>query len=129
MAMDHEQLVRRASGGDVNACGDLPRHFQQFAFGSALAQVRDFQQAEDIVQEAFVAAWTALPALAEPAAFPGWLRGIVRHHAFRAIRRKRLRTAPRADAGEAPSDEPLADHIIGRRRQAVAALAAISELP
>src|ERR1043166_3961796 len=81
--MDHEQLVRRASEGDVEAFVDLTRRFQHFAFGSALAEVRDFQHAEDIVQEAFVAAWTGLPALAEPAAFPGWLRGIVRHHAFR----------------------------------------------
>src|SRR6201990_1325874 len=107
MAMDHEQLVRRASGGDVNACGDLPRHFQQFAFGSALAQVRDFQQAEDIVQEAFVAAWSALPTLAEPAAFPGWLRGIVRHHAFRVLRRKRLASVPLDDAQELPDEKPL----------------------
>jgi RNA polymerase sigma-70 factor (ECF subfamily) len=72
MAMDHEQLVRRAVGGDVQAFVDLTRNFQNFAFGSALAQVRDFQQAEDIVQEAFVAAWAGLPMLAEPAAFPGW---------------------------------------------------------
>jgi len=64
----------QAVGGDVQAFVDLTRHFQHFAFGSALAQVRDFQQAEDIVQEAFVAAWTGLPMLAEPAAFPGWLR-------------------------------------------------------
>ena len=87
--MDHEQLVRRASEGDVRAFVDLTRRFQHFAFGSALTEVRDFQQAEDIVQEAFVAAWAGLPNLAEPAAFPGWLRGIVRHHAFRVIRRKR----------------------------------------
>ena len=59
--MDHEQLVRKARDGDVNAFVDLTRRFQHFAFGSALAQVRDFQQAEDIVQEAFVAAWSALP--------------------------------------------------------------------
>jgi hypothetical protein len=31
-----------------------------------------------VVQEAFVAAWAALPSLAEPAAFPGWLRSIMR---------------------------------------------------
>src|ERR1700754_4603266 len=129
MAMDHEQLVRRACSGDVAAFVELTRRFQQFAFGSALTLVRDFQHAEDVVQEAFVAAWSALPDLAEPAAFPGWLRGIVRHHAFRVIRRKRLPAVPLADAAEVPSDEPLADHILEQRRQAAAALAAISELP
>ena len=74
--MDHEQLARRAAKGDVSAFVELTRRFQHFAFGSALALVHDFQQAEDVVQEAFVAAWKALPTLAEPAAFPGWLRGI-----------------------------------------------------
>jgi RNA polymerase sigma factor (sigma-70 family) len=127
--MDHEQLVRRASEGDVKAFVDLTQRFQHFAFGSALAQVRDFQQAEDIVQEAFIAAWSSLPTLTEPAAFPGWLRGIVRHHAFRVIRRKRLHAVPLADAEDVPSDDPPADHVLEQRRQAAAALAAISELP
>jgi RNA polymerase sigma factor (sigma-70 family) len=129
MAMDHEPLVRRAAQGDVSAFVELTRLFQHFAFGSALAMVRDFQQAEDVVQEAFVAAWKALPTLAEPAAFPGWLRGIVRHHAFRVLRRKQLHAVPLTEAEELPSDDSPADHILEQRRQAAAALAAISELP
>ena len=127
--MDHEQLVRKARQGDVGAFVELTRRFQHFAFGSALAQVGDFQQAEDVVQEAFLAAWTALPTLTEPAAFPGWLRGIVRHHAFRVIRRKRLQAVPLSEAEGVPTDDAPADHIIEQRRQAAAALAAISELP
>src|SRR6186713_3271665 len=129
MAMDHERLVLKAQKGDVDAFVELTRRFQHFAFGSALAQIRDFQQAEDIVQEAFMAAWSALPTLAEPSAFPGWLRGIVRHHAFRVLRRKQLHAVPLAEAEELPSDEAPADRILEQRRQAAAALAAISELP
>src|SRR5882724_11037866 len=129
MAMDHEQLVRKAGSGDVKAFVELTRRFQQFAFGSALALVRDFQHAEDVVQESFVAAWSALPTLEEPAAFPGWLRGIVRHHAFRQLRRKRLASVPLAEAESVAAEEPLPDYILEQRRQANAALAAISELP
>ena len=106
--MDHEQLVRRAGGGDVEAFVELTSRFQQFAFGSALALVRDFQQAEDVVQEAFVAAWSALPTLAEPAAFPGWLRGIVRHHAFRLRRRKQLRLGSARRGGKPAGRKTLA---------------------
>jgi RNA polymerase sigma factor (sigma-70 family) len=127
--MDQEQLVRKAGSGDVKAFVELTRRFQQFAFGSALALVRDFQHAEDVVQESFVAAWSALPTLADPAAFPGWLRGIVRHHAFRVLRRKQLAAVPLAEAEALPDEEPLPDHILEQRRQATAALAAISELP
>src|SRR5438445_8276574 len=113
--MDHEQLVRRAGGGDVKAFVELTRRFQQFAFGSALTLVRDFQNAEDVVQEAFVAAWSALPTLTEPAAFPGWLRGIVRHHAFRQLRRKRLAAVPLSEAEGVADQEPLPDYIVEQR--------------
>src|SRR5882672_1828243 len=104
MAMDHERLVRRASGGDVAAFVALTRRFQHFAFGTALALVRDFQQAEDVVQEAFLAAWSSLPSLSEPQAFPGWLRGIVRHQAARVLRRRHLPTAPLSAADDVPSE-------------------------
>src|SRR6202795_4246673 len=118
MAMDHERLVRRASGGDVAAFVDLTRRFQHVAFGSALALVRDFQQAEDVVQESFLAAWSALPSLADPAAFPGWLRGIVRHHAFRILRRRRPDTLPLSDADQVPNEEAAPDEQLGHRQQA-----------
>jgi RNA polymerase sigma factor (sigma-70 family) len=127
--MDHEHLVRRAIEGDKAAFVNLTRRFRHFAFGSALAEVGDFQHAEDIVQESFVAAWLALPTLAEPAAFPGWLRGIVRHHVFRALRRKHVQSVPLTEAEELPSTEQPADHILEQRRQAATALAAIFELP
>jgi DNA-directed RNA polymerase specialized sigma24 family protein len=88
--MDTEHLVRRAAEGDLPAFVELTRRFQHFAFASALTLVGDFHHAEDVVQEALVAAWSSLPRLTEPKAFPGWLRSIVRHHAFRAMRRTHL---------------------------------------
>lgn len=96
---DLEQLVHIAAEGDPNAFVELTRRFQHFAFGSALALLGDFQQAEDTVQEAFLAAWSSLPSLSDPAAFPGWLRGIVRHQAFRVLRRRQFEIVP-IDAAE-----------------------------
>jgi RNA polymerase sigma factor (sigma-70 family) len=127
--MDLEQLVRRAAQGDVKAFVALTQRFQHFAFGSALALVGDFHQAEDVVQEAFVAAWTALPSLAEPAAFPGWLRSIVRHRASRVLRRTHLELLPLAAADQVASDQLPADDRLDQRHQTEAALAAIAELP
>jgi RNA polymerase sigma factor (sigma-70 family) len=124
-----EILVQRAQARDTNAFVELTRRFQHFAFGSALSLVHDFHIAEDVVQEAFVAAWFALPKLSDAAAFPGWLRGIVRHHAFRQVRRKRFRTLPLTEAESSPSDEPAPDHLVEQRQTAAAALAAIAELP
>jgi RNA polymerase sigma factor (sigma-70 family) len=127
--MELDDLVRAAAGGDVHAFVALTRRFQQAAFGSALSLTRDFQQAEDVVQEALVAAWSSLPSLAEPKAFPGWLRGIVRHHACRLLRRRHLEAVPLANAADLPSDEPGAERQLEAREEATAALAAIGALP
>jgi hypothetical protein len=54
-AMELEALINQARGGDVKAFVELTRRFQQAAYGSALTLVQDFQVAEDVVQEAFLA--------------------------------------------------------------------------
>lgn len=127
--MELEALISQARGGDVRAFVELTRRFQQAAYGSALTLVRDFQVAEDVVQEAFLAAWSGLPSLAEFAAFPGWLRGIVRHQAIRVLRRRLPDGVPLTDAEAVPSEAPGADHVVQYRDEAANALAAIVELP
>ena len=127
--MDLEQLVRRACAGDVGAFVELTRRFQHFAFGSAFALLSDFHHAEDAVQEAFLAAWSGLPSLSDPAAFPGWLRGIVRHHAFRTLRKKQLEIVPLESAEHVSSEHISPDDNLVQREHAQAALAAIAELP
>src|SRR5215472_4905530 len=127
--MNLEQLVHRACEGDVNAFVELTRQFQHFAFGSALALLGDFQHAEDAVQEAFLAAWSGLPSLSDPAAFPGWLRSIVRHQAFRALRKRQLEIVPLEAAEHASSEYISPEDDLVQREHARAALAAIAELP
>jgi RNA polymerase sigma factor (sigma-70 family) len=127
--MDLEPTVRRARQGEVRAFVELTLAFQHFAFGSALVLVHDSGQAEDIVQEAFLAAWSALPRLADPAAFPGWLRSIVRHHAFRSLRGNQSKTVPLAAALDVRSEAPTPDQRLVERQQLAAALGAIGKLP
>ena len=126
--MDLEQLVRRACEGDVSAFVELTRRFQHFAFGSALALLGDFQHAEDAVQEAFLAAWSGLPSLSDHAAFPGWLRGIIRHQVFRALRKRQLEIVPLECADNIASEQISPDDDLVQREHARAALAAIAEL-
>lgn len=63
-------LVVRAQTGDRAAFDDIVLRFQDMAVGYAPALLGDFHLAEDAAQEAFVGAWTELPRLHKPAAFP-----------------------------------------------------------
>jgi DNA-directed RNA polymerase specialized sigma24 family protein len=127
--MDVEQLIRRAQQGDLDAFAEVTRRFQHMAFGYALALLRDLQQAEDVVQEAFVAAWFGLLSLADPAAFPGWFRGIVRHQAHRVLRQRQLAALPLTAAETVPADGAGPDGRIEERERVAAVLGAIAQLP
>ena len=127
--MDVERLIQRAQQGDLDAFAEVTRRFQHMAFGYAVALLRDLQQAEDVVQEAFVAAWFGLRGLADPAAFPGWLRGIVRHQAYRVLRQRPRAPLPLEAALGVPANGSGPDRRAEEREQVAAVLGAIAELP
>ncbi len=79
-------LVGQSLTGDKDAYGLLVRRYQNCAFAAALGVLGDLDLAGDVVQEAFLQAWLGLAKLREPERFAGWLRGIVRHMALRALR-------------------------------------------
>jgi len=84
--MELDELIDRTYEGDVQAFGELVRRYRDMAFGYALTLVDREQTAEDVVQEAMVLAYANLSSLREPRAFGAWLRGIVRHQCYRALR-------------------------------------------
>jgi RNA polymerase sigma factor (sigma-70 family) len=127
--MDLEQLIERAKQGDLDAFAEVTRRFQHMAFGYALSIVRDLQQAEDVVQEAFVAAWFGLITLADPAAFPGWFRGIVRHQAYRLVRQRHLEALPLAAADAVAAEGSQPDDRLAQGQQVATVLSAIARLP
>lgn len=127
--MDVERLIQRAQQGDLDAFAEVTRRFQHMAFGYAVALLRDLQQAEDVVQEAFVAAWFGLRSLADPAAFPGWFRGIVRHQAYRVLRQLQQASLPLEAALGMPANGSAPDRRAEEREQVAVVLGTIAELP
>lgn len=127
--MEDDELVRRALAGDVAAFTDLVRRHQGMAFGYALANLRDFQLAEDATQEAFVAAYFALATLAEPRRFPAWLRGIVRHQCGRLRRRRRLATVALEAGARLPDRGPTPHQFVEENDGVAPILAALDALP
>jgi len=117
-------LVGAVLAGEKEAFCDLVRKYQDFAYGLAVGMLADFDLAQDVVQEAFLSAYRDLPRLKDPARFGGWLRGIVRHTAHRALRDRehfRLLTERLWHAIETSGDTPAADQLAdeAERRETV----------
>lgn len=71
------ELVQAARSGNKEAFGLLLERHWQRALGLAMYMVQHQETAQDLVQEAMVAAYLSLQSLRQPASFAGWLYGIV----------------------------------------------------
>lgn len=82
--------VRRAQQGDEQAFEELVRLHLADVYRFALNVVGDPTAAEDVVQEAFLKAYRALPRFRWQAKFSTWLFRITRNCAIDALRRNAL---------------------------------------
>ncbi len=90
--LDDQELLERVRNGEREAYRPLVERHQASLFRMAFARVRDEEDARDIVQGAFIKAWTHLDGFRQDASFLTWMRRIVENlctdHARKKIRRK-----------------------------------------
>jgi len=100
-------VVRRAQAGDLEAFERIVRECQPAAWFLAYHLTRDASAADDVVQEAFVRAFTAIRSYRSAWKFTSWLMQIVRNCAMDHHRRIRRRDATlhRAGRAEPPATE------------------------
>jgi RNA polymerase sigma-70 factor (ECF subfamily) len=128
--LDDATLVARAAEADAAAFETLVRRHQRACFGLAVRLVGNRADAEDVVQESFIAAWRRLPEFRGEAAFSSWMYRIVTNRCLTLTRRRREPVPLESEAqglAASPGDEPAA---ATETRQRLAALgAALAELP
>ena len=124
-----DDTAKRAADGDVAAFTELVAQYQEMAFGYALTILRDFHLAQDATQEAFVAAYLGLHTLDDPARFPHWLRGIVRHHCWRLLRRRQIATVALDTAQTLSTQEPTPEQQIVAQEGLTQILTTLDALP
>ncbi len=97
-----QQLIRRTSGGDAAAFAMLYTQTAPKLFGIALRIIGRREEAEEILQEAFVAVWERSADYdAAKGSAMGWLNSIVRHCAIDHVRRRAVRPESRSAPDEA----------------------------
>jgi RNA polymerase sigma-70 factor (ECF subfamily) len=91
--MAEQDLVRRARNGDGSAYSELIRRHQAVAFRAVYLITRSAEDAEEVVQDAFVKAWRALDRFDDEAPFRPWLMRIATNEALNKVRSRKRRRA------------------------------------
>jgi RNA polymerase sigma factor (sigma-70 family) len=92
-----EICVRACLGGDKNAYRYLYEQHKASMYKVCLRYAANRQEAEDFLQEGFMAAFKALPRYEAKGSFEGWLRRIIVGTAIDQLRRKRLKVIELTD--------------------------------
>lgn len=106
------ELVRAAKAGSREAYSDIIRQMDRTARAVAFARTGDLEAAVEILQEAWMKAYTLLDRLREPERFPAWFAAIVTNLATDRARRRRTEEAARGrleqewKPGSATPDRP-----------------------
>ncbi len=107
------EVVRRVRAGETALFEILMRRHNRRVYRVARAIVKDESEAEDVMQEAYVNAYTHLHQFAERAQFSTWLTRIAVHEALARVK-KRDRLTEFDENEEASEQTMTAFNLIGR---------------
>lgn len=126
---DDAAVVERVLAGEIDQYELLVARYQSAMYRHAVAMVLDHDAAADIVQDAFVRAYTSLRHCRHPERFGAWLFQTLRNRCLdylKDVRRKNVRLDPEApvpDTADGPGE-------IAEQKQLRSRLkAALAELP
>ncbi len=91
-SLEDDVLVKKAKGGDEKAYKKLVDKYERALYFHILKMVKDREQVEDLVQEAFVKAFDNLNTYSTNYAFSTWLYRIATNNTIDYLRKKKLKT-------------------------------------
>lgn len=100
-ALSDAEIVRRVREGESALFEVLMRRHNQRLYRAARSVVQDESEAEDVMQQAYINAFTHLHQFEERSLFSTWMTRITLNEAFsrrRKLRQSALMAEPRADA-------------------------------
>jgi RNA polymerase sigma-70 factor (ECF subfamily) len=99
--LDDQQLITASKHGDQDAFARLVQRYQRRIFNLVYRMLQQYEEASEITQETFLAAWQGLPSFRGDARFATWLYRIAYNCALKQLetrkRDKALRVALQAE--------------------------------
>src|SRR5579863_5928747 len=87
--LDDQQLVTSSKHGDQDAFAQLVRRYQRRIFNLVYRMLQQYEEASEITQETFLAAWQGLPSFRGDARFSTWLYRIAYNSALKQIEQRK----------------------------------------
>jgi RNA polymerase sigma-70 factor (ECF subfamily) len=131
-ASEEGRLIGRILAGESRLYGALVERYQRRLYWSCLRLVGDPDDAEDMVQEAFVRAYAHLREFDPAYRFYTWIFRIARNLCLNRLRRRRLWglvSLSRPEAGPEPAADRDAASAVESRELAEALAACLASLP
>ncbi len=136
---DDNALIERARGGDRSALEELVQRHYRTVFNLAYRLSNDYDNAQDIVSEAFIRVHNALPNFRGDANFTTWLYRIVKNVFLDERKKQRLRSHQSIEemveledshvARQIEDPHPGPEHQIERRERHALVQQAVQGLP
>lgn len=128
--MSDEILASRAKSGDMDAFVELSQRHANRVFQTAYRVTRNRQDAEDVLQEAFLNAFTHLKNFEGRSSFSTWLTRIAINSSLMTLRKRRNSHEIPIDGGDgtgnfvtwepqSPMDDPESHYVRGERRKSL----------
>ena len=86
------ELIDVAISGDEDAFGIIMRRYENSLYGLIYKMVRNHEETQDLVQEAFIKSYNALESFNKQYSFSTWLFKIASNNCIDHLRKRRLQT-------------------------------------
>ncbi|HLG79000.1 MAG TPA: sigma-70 family RNA polymerase sigma factor [Ktedonobacteraceae bacterium] len=118
--LDDVALVYACQGGDQDAFAILVQRHQRRVFNLVFRLLQQYEEANEVTQETFLAAWQGLPSFRGDALFSTWLYRIAYNCALKQLEQRRRDRALYAamQAEQVDADERVGAELEARDRQA-----------
>lgn len=106
----HDELIARCKAGDQDAHRQLYKLYSRAMYNVGLRITRSEEEAEDVLQEAFINAFRNIDSYRGDASFGAWLKRIVVNKAINAVSRKKHDPIPDDDRWDVAEEEAQAEY-------------------
>jgi len=101
----HTYLILKSQEGDRRAQNELFKLYANAMYNISRRMMGDEDDAKDVLQDAFIHAFTKIKGLREVETFPAWIKRIVINHCINALKKKSIPISDIDEEGDFPEED------------------------